>query len=247
MASEQEAVEAATGAADGRTVQSVDPSSWAAIEKRCLPGFRGVTAITADGTIVHLSPSLDGRFGVDAAGAVGRNFVEFVDLADADQAIDSFGGVLSQPGFHPAIELRVGNGGDSVMIDAVAENRLDTELGVVVMHIADARDRSLASHLLSAQVDVMRAIALGDSLTTGLSSVTGFVETALPGFGAVAYVFQDGRYVGHGDGLAAERRVHVERALVAEQRYVGAAALVDAEPKLAQAGDDCELWPIAGP
>jgi hypothetical protein len=47
-------------APDEPPVRAFDHSSAAAIEKRRLPGFQGVAAITADGTIVYVSPSVDG-------------------------------------------------------------------------------------------------------------------------------------------------------------------------------------------
>ena len=196
------AVKVATSAADERMMRTVGLDVAAALEKRRLPGFQGVVAVTDEGVIVYISPSLDGRFGVDFATAVGRNFVEFVDLDDAGQAIDSFGGVLAKPGYHPALEIRVGPvGGDRTTVDVVAENCLDIDLAVVVMNLADSRERSMSAHLMNAQAEVVRQIALGGSLATAFESIAGFVATALPGFGAVAYVREGDCFVGWGSGI----------------------------------------------
>ncbi len=220
----------------------------AAFERRRLPGFQGVAAITDAGEIVYISPSLDGRFGVDAAAVVGRNFVEFIDLDDAGQAIDSFGGVLAGPGFHPALELRVRTtDAETTTIDVVAENLLATEFAVVLMHIADARERGIAAHLLNAQAEVVRQIALGGSLSSALEAVSGFVTTAMPGFGSVAYVREGDCFVGWGRGLPPDAVTSVEAALAGDPLYIGSTALADAEPKVAQDSPTCRAWPHAGP
>ncbi len=234
--------------ADERSMRTVGLDLAAAFEKRRLPGFQGVAAITDAGVIVFISPSLDGRFGVDAASVVGRNFVEFIDLDDAGQAVDSFGGVLAGPGFHPALELRIRTpGGDATTIDVVAENLLDSEFAVVLMHIADSRERSIAAHLLNAQAEVVRQIALGGSLSSALEAIGGFVATAMPGFGAVAYVREGDCYVGWGHGLPPERVAAVEAALNNDPCYVGATALADAEPKTAQDVGAGDAWHHVGP
>ena len=225
----------------------LDDGPDAAIEKRRLPGFQGVVAVTEDGTIVYVSPSIDGRFGVEAAVAVGSNFVEFVEPTDAGQAVDSFAGVLGKAGYHPALEIRVGPAdGERTAVDVVAENCLDTELGVVVMNLADSRERSMSTHLLNAQAEVVRQIALGGSLARALESVAGFISTALPGFGAVAFVCDGDRYVGWGHGLAPHRVAAVERALTGDPAYTGSLAIADAEPKVAVDVPDDPLWERTG-
>jgi diguanylate cyclase (GGDEF)-like protein len=234
--------------ADSASMQTAELDWVAACERRRLPGYQGIVAITADGTIVHASPGIDGRFGVDAATAVGRNFVEFVELDEAGQAVSSFGAVLERAGHHPAMELRIGPAGDRVGAHVVADNCID-ELGVVIMNIADARERTMAVHLLGAQAEVVRRIALGDSLADALEAVSGFVATALPGFGSVAYVVDDttGEYVGWGDGLAASSVRAIERCLSSggTAGYVGVGALVDAEPKVVT-DVDVEAWGETG-
>lgn len=228
-----EVVKVATSVADERMMRTVGLDLAAALEKRRLPGFQGVVAVTDQGVIVYVSPSLDGRFGVDVATAVGRNFVEFVDLDDAGQAIDSFGGVLAKPGYHPALEIRVGAAdGERTTVDVVAENCLDTDVAVVLMNLADARERSMSAHLMNAQAEVVRQIALGGSLATAFESIAGFVATALPGFGAVAYVREGDCFVGWGAGIDLDGVTAVEHALATDPEYIGALALSEAEPKL---------------
>lgn len=232
---------------DESLVRVLDHGSAAAIEKRRLPGFQGVAAITSDGVIVYVSPSVDGRFGVDSATAVGRNFLEFVDGSDAGQAIDSFGGVLTKAGYHPALEIRVGPAdGERTSVDVVAENCLESDLGVVIMNLADSRERSMSAHLLNAQAEVVRQIALGGSLATALESIAGFISTALPGFGAVAYVRDGDCYVGWGHGLPPNRITEVERALMLDHRYNGALSIADAEPKVAVDATGDPVWPQTG-
>jgi diguanylate cyclase (GGDEF)-like protein len=230
--------------ADDAAVRALDRGSAAAIEKRRLPGFQGVAAITGDGVIVYVSPSVDGRFGVDSATAVGRNFLEFVDAGDVGQAVDSFGGVLTKAGYHPALEISVGPAdGERTSVDVVAENCLESDLGVVIMNLADSRERSMSTHLLNAQAEVVRQIALGGSLAAALELIAGFIATALPSFGAVAYVRDGDCYVGWGHGLAPNRVAEVERALMFDHRYNGALSISDAEPKVTVDLPGDPAWP----
>jgi diguanylate cyclase (GGDEF)-like protein len=226
-------------------MRKVDQRS-AAIERRRLPGFQGVLAVTAVGEIVYMSPALDGRFGVSAGAAAGRNFVEFIEAGDAGQAIDSFAGVLSKAGYHPALEISVGPpDGAKVAIDVVSENCLDGELEVVIFNIADTRERSMSIHLLNAQAEVIRQIALGGALGAALESVAAFVTTALPGFGAVAYIDDGSRHVGWGRGLAPNRIADIERALTLNPAYNGAAAIAEAETKVSADLPDDAGWACA--
>ena len=121
------------------------------------------------------------------------------------------------PGYHPALEIRVGAAdGERTTVDVVAENCLDTDLAVVVMNLADARERSMSAHLMNAQAEVVRQIALGGSLATAFESIAGFVATALPGFGAVAYVREGDCFVGWGGGIDLDGVTAVEHALATD-------------------------------
>ncbi|MGB8861313.1 MAG: EAL domain-containing protein [Ilumatobacteraceae bacterium] len=213
-------------------------------ESRRLPGFEGLVAIDGNGTIQYVSPSLDGRFGVDSVSAIGRNFLEFVHSNDSGQAGKSFGAVLDRPGFHQALEIRIGApGGEGIRVHAVAENCLhEDELSAVLMNLADSRDRQRSILLLEAQAEVVRQIALGGSLRASLGSVMAFVENALPGFVAVAYLQDDDGYIGIGnDRLPPESVARIADALSTEPSYVGTIAVASQNVEVAVLSDD-ELW-----
>ncbi len=152
-----------------------------------------MVGVDRDGVIRHVSSELDGRFGIAAADAVGRSFLEFVDTEDAHQAVESFGGVMERRGHHQALEVRlVTSDGERTAVDVVAENRLDDPTTcLVLLNIGDRADRRRSVQLLDSQAEVVRQIALGGTLEVAIEEILRFVEHALPGFRAAAYFLDD--------------------------------------------------------
>jgi diguanylate cyclase (GGDEF)-like protein len=104
-------------------------------------------------------------------------------------------------------------------VDVVADNRLDDRIAAVLLHLADPQDRRRSAQLLDRQAEIIRQIALGDSLELAIHEVLGFTEHALPGFRSAAFVVEDG-------ALVAATSTSVDRGTV--DRI--AAALVADEP-----------------
>jgi diguanylate cyclase (GGDEF)-like protein len=159
------------------------------LESFKLPGYLGVVGVDAGGVVHYASLSLEARFGIKLSEAVGRSFLDFVHSDDVAQAIESFSGVPQRAGHHQSIELRlVSPLGQESAVDAVADNHLDDPaIGLVLISLADPRDRIRSVQLLSAQAQIVRQIALGGDYQSALVSILQFVEAALPGFQAIAY------------------------------------------------------------
>jgi diguanylate cyclase (GGDEF)-like protein len=172
-----------------------------ALEHRRLDGYAGLVGVEADGTIRFVSTELAAHFEVAIDEFVGRSFLEFVQEADVDQAIESFAGVAERGGHHQALEIGLKLGRGVTRVDVVADNRLsDPDIGLVLLNVADPDDRRRSVQLLDAQAEIVRQIALGGSLAAAMHEILLFVEGALPGFRAAAYV-DDPRW--HGDAVAA--------------------------------------------
>ncbi len=158
------------------------------VERRRLKGYVGLVGVDAEGVIRYASAELEGHYGLSAADFLGRSFVEFIDEADVQQAIESFGGVGERSGHHQAIELRLQLGDEVERVDVVAENRLDDpDVGLILLNLADPDDRRRSAQLLDAQAEVVRQIALGGTLDVAIRAILTFVEQALPGYQAAAY------------------------------------------------------------
>ncbi len=166
------------------------------IEPYRLPGYSGIVAIDSMGTILFVSDEFDGMLGYRIDEMLDRSFLDFVHEADVAQAVESFGGVGERRGYHQALEFRISNGTDSLVVDVVADNRLDDErLGAVLLHLADPQDRRRSAQLLDRQAEIIRQITLGGSLDLAIREILSFVELALPGFRSAAFVVDDGQLV----------------------------------------------------
>jgi diguanylate cyclase (GGDEF)-like protein len=160
-----------------------------AVERRRIPGYVGIVAVDGSGAIAHVSNDLAARYGVEPAQAIGRSFAEYIVAEDLAQALESFGGVAERSGHHQLLALRLQlPDGSSELVDVVADNRLDDEaIGLVILNIGDPHDRRRSSHLLQAQAEVVREIALCASIDRAATEVVTFIERALPGFRAAVY------------------------------------------------------------
>ena len=148
------------------------------------------------GTILFVSDEFDGMLGYRIDEMLGRSFLDFVHEADVEQAVESFGSVGERRGYHQALEFRITNGADSLVIDVVADNRLDDDrLGSVLLHLADPQDRRRSAQLLDRQAEIIRQITLGGSLDPAVREILLFAELALPGFRSAAFVVEDGQLV----------------------------------------------------
>lgn len=177
-----------------RTVDNADVCRDAhfvrAAEARRLPGYLGVIAVGPDGTVLHISPDLDGRFDLTVAEVVGHQFLDFIDRSDTGQAVESFGGVVARPGFHQAVQIGiVGRDGGVEQADVVAENCLDVaELGCILINIGSTSDRARSVQLIDDQAEVVRQVALGATAEETIGAVLGFCERVMPAFRAAAYL-----------------------------------------------------------
>lgn len=159
-------------------------SGWfEAIRRRRLPGYLGVVGVDSQGVLRYLSPELS-RYGLPAD-LLGMSIAQLVHDEDAGPALSSFAAVAERAGHHQPMSLRLASG---TTIEAVADNQLgNPQIGLVVFNIADPDDRRRSARLLHAQGEVVRQVALG-SLEAGVIEVLRFVESALPGVRAAAYV-----------------------------------------------------------
>ena len=243
-----EPVDLKTGSsvADGSHVSMLDDTrAGVVVERRRIPGYAGVVGVDDSGLIRYISPDLDGRFGVSIADALGRSFLDYVDVGDAGQAIESFGGVTERHGHHQALDLHLrGDAGQMTRVDVVAENCLATpEIGLVLLNIGDPLDRRRSVHLLDAQAEVVKQIALSGSLEAAVAELLSFVQTALPGFSAAAF-YHDSIRAGRATaapGLDGALTQRIAAAIRTDEGYPGAVALAEEETIIAADLTD-ERW-----
>lgn len=171
----------------------IDPPGATVIESRRLPGYLGMVGLDDGGVIRYISADLDGRFGIALHDAIGRSFVDFIDDADLPQAMLSFGGVTERSGHHQALQLGLrDSSGVLRQCELVAENCLDVAgIELVLFNLSDADDRRRSVHLLDAQADVVRQLTLGSTAVETIGPALAFLERALPGFAAAAYLSDD--------------------------------------------------------
>ncbi|MDJ0768069.1 MAG: EAL domain-containing protein [Ilumatobacter sp.] len=166
---------------------AIDADLARVAEGRRLPGYGGVVGVDDGGVIRYVSADLDGRFGLRIDDVIGRSFLEFIEDFDAEQAVESFGGVLQRPGHHQVLEVALRSADGSVPVDVVADNCLEA-IGLVLLNLGDPLDRRRSVQLLHAQAEAIRKIALGGSLNAAVNEILVFLERALPGFRAAAFL-----------------------------------------------------------
>ena len=177
---------------DGAPVTTARPPS--VYEEHCLPGYLGVMALAADGTVLHVTPPLLARLGWRLEDWVGRDGFGLLHPDDLEQAIVSFAGASERSGYHQPLSLRVRNshGGFREMW-IVAENLLDhPEVGAVVLSVTDSEEFSAAEVLAIHQAKVLELIARDKGLDATLGAIAELVESQI-GHGRCAVLLASGR------------------------------------------------------
>lgn len=99
--------------------------------------------LNADGVILYASPSIH-RFGYELDQLIGRNFVEFVDPAQAETVTRRAAELLQQPGQTSMFQARVRRAdGAFTWIEAIATNVLhDGDMAAIVLDCRDVTERT---------------------------------------------------------------------------------------------------------
>ena len=163
-------------------------------EEHCLPGYLGVMALAADGTVLHVTPTLLARLGWRLEDWVGHDGFGLLHPEDLEQAIVSFAGASERSGYHQPLALRVRNshGGFREMW-IVAENLLERpEVGAVVLSVTDSEEFSAAEVLAIHQAKVLELIARDKGLDATLGAIAELVESQI-GHGRCAVLLAAGR------------------------------------------------------
>jgi diguanylate cyclase (GGDEF)-like protein len=163
-------------------------------EEHCLPGYLGVMALSAGGTVLHVTPSLLARLGWQPDDWVGHDGFGLLHPEDLEQAIVSFAGASSRSGYHQPLSLRVRNshGGFREMV-IVAVNLLDRpDVGALVLSVTDSEEFSATEVLANHQARVLELIARDRGLDATLGAIAELVESQI-GRGRCAVLLAAGR------------------------------------------------------
>ncbi len=116
-----------------------------------------VVVLRADGRIRYASPSVERSLGYEADALRHRAFLDFVEAADVALALESFGGILDEPGGLVHLTLRIRHvDGSERHLEGVAHNLVHTSVAGVVYTARDITDRVRVEEALRAQEAQLR-------------------------------------------------------------------------------------------
>jgi len=183
-----------------------------------------VVVLDAQGVMRYVSPSVKRIFGYDATDVVGQSAFAFVHPDDVPRLVQSFSGVVREPGDYLPIEFRLRNpDGSWRYVEATASNLLhDSNVRGVVQNLRDISERKAAEHereqlLAREQAARADAEAANRARDAFLSTVSHELRTPLTPILAYAQLLARGRL---GPEQTRQALAQIERSAQTQARLV---------------------------
>jgi PAS domain S-box-containing protein len=153
------------------------------IERLRWGAYDAVAVLAVDGTVLDASADFHSLLGYDPPAWIGLNALHLVHPDDVEHALRSLAGTAGRAGLHEPADFRLVAADGSVRaVEVIGENRMgDRDVGGIVLHIRDVRDRSYVEALAAGQIEILELSARGRPLPETLGALAGLIEQVQAG------------------------------------------------------------------